>query len=142
MSGPPVAHGDELRFYYGGRTSRHRPYKQSDTQPGGATGLATILRDRFVSAEASFDGGTLTTKPITFEGTQFKINGNAAFGKLEIKFLDTSGKPIPGYQATIEGTDSVDISVEFDKPLGALRSTATQVEFKLYNAQLYSFWVQ
>jgi hypothetical protein len=142
MSGPPLVHGDELHFYYGGRTSRHGPNTMSDAKPGGAIGLATLLQDRFVAVEASFDGGTLTTKPLKFDGSTFKVNCNAAFGKLGVRLLDSSGKAIEGYQTNIEGVDSVDNEVEFDKPLSALRSKTVQVEFSLTNTQLYSFAVQ
>ena len=141
MSGPPLVHGEELRFYYGGRTSRHSPNTMSDATPGGYIGLATLLRDRFVAVEASFDGGTLLTKPLKFDGSNFKVNGNTAFGKLGVRLLDASGQVIDGYQATVEGVDSVEYLVHFDKPLAALRKKAVQVEFSLYNAQLYSFVV-
>jgi len=142
MSGPPLVHGDELRFYYGGRTSRHRPNTLKDAKPGGAIGLATIKQDRFVAVEASFDGGTLTTKLLEFDGSELFINCNAAFGELRITILDAAGKPIPDYQATVEGVDSVGHPVAFDRSLKDLGNRPLQSEFSLYNAQLYSFFVQ
>jgi hypothetical protein len=61
----PIAVGDELRFYYSGRTVRHAPYDGKDTSPlGNGVGFATIPRDRFVSLAASFDGGRIITKPV------------------------------------------------------------------------------
>src|SRR5262245_37546773 len=68
-SNPPIEVGDELGFYYGGRTYRHAPYDGKDTGPrAGSIGLATIPRDRFVSLDASFDGGEILTKPLTLKG--------------------------------------------------------------------------
>ncbi len=143
MSGPPIAVGDELRFYYGGRNFRHRPTQIADAAnpPEGNIGLATLLKDRFVSVEASFDGGTLITKPLRFEGSALNVNCNVAFGKLEARLLDRNGEPIDGYEATVEGVDLVDCSVPFDKSLAELPSQEIKIEFVLYNAQLYSFSV-
>ena len=40
---PPIVIGDELRFYYAGRTYRHGPYEGPDEGfSGGAIGMATI----------------------------------------------------------------------------------------------------
>ena len=64
----PIEMSDELWFYYSGRTYRHNPYKGTDSgdeiNPLGAIGVASIKRDRFVSLSASFDGGTIVTKPV------------------------------------------------------------------------------
>lgn len=142
MSSPPLVHGDKLQFYYAGESHRHSPSKLKDTKHGGGIGLATILRDRFVSVEASFDGGTLTTKPLILDGAGFYVNCNVAFGKLNVRLLDASGTPIPGYETSAEGVDAIDHKLEFGKPLSALRSKPVRVEFSLYNVQLYSFYVR
>lgn len=142
VSGPPLEQEDALHFYYGARTSRHNPNTMSDAKYGGAVGLATLLRDRFVSVEASFDGGTLMTQPIVFEGSSLRVNCNTGAGKMRVRITDHLGNGITGYSAIIEGVDSVDHSVEFDQSLQALSSQPVQIEFTLYNAQLYSFSVQ
>lgn len=142
MSGPPLPHEDELRFYYGGRTSRHRPNNMADAKPGGAIGLATVLKDRFVAVEASFDDGTLLTKPLQFAGEELFINCNTAFGEIGIRLLDRNGKPIDGYEATVDGVDSTAYTVEFDPPLSRLTGEPVRIEFSLANAQLYSFSVR
>jgi len=144
MSGPPLRHGKKLRFYYGGRNSRHRPTNVPDAAnpPEGNIGMATLLKDRFVAVEASFDGGTLTTKPLRFEGSTLYVNCNTSFGKLAVRLLDPDGNPMDGYQATIEGIDRVEHAVQFERPLGLLRAKAVRVEFTLSNAQLYSFFVE
>jgi len=142
MSGPPLTQGNELWFYYGGRSSRHRPNTMADAKAGGAIGMASLLRDRFVTVEASFDGGRLLTKPVKFEGAALKVNANTAFGKIEIRLLDDQGYPLKGYEASIEGVDSVEHTVPFEKAMKPLRGQAVRVEFKIYNAQLYSFSIQ
>lgn len=142
MSGPPLIRGDELRFYYGGRTSRHRPNTMADAKPGGAIGLATVLKDRFVAVEASFDGGSLTTKPLRFDGAAFKVNCNTSFGALGIRILDEGSHPIEGYETTIEGVDAVEHPVNFGQPISELSTQPIRIEFTLSNAQLYSFSIQ
>src|SRR5262245_16802152 len=82
-SNPPIVEGNELRFYYGGRTYRHAPYDGKDTGPrAGCIGLATIPRDRFVSLEASFDGGEVRTKPLHLKGKQLHLNAESDFGEI------------------------------------------------------------
>jgi len=144
MSGPPQVNGDELRFYYGGRAHRHRPTKVADSAPSvGNIGIASILQDRFVAVEASFDGGTLTTKPFRFEGSTLYVNCNTSFGKLGIRVLDQTGKPMEAYQTTIEGIDGVRCPVRFgENSIGQLCENPIRIEFTVNNARLYSFCVQ
>ena len=104
--------------------------------------MATILRDRFVAVEASFDGGTLTTRPLRLDGSKFNVNCNTSFGKLGVRILGRDGNPIEGYQATIKGIDLAEHPVRFSRPLSELGKQAIRIEFTLSNAQLYSFFIQ
>ncbi len=91
----PVIVGDEVRFYYGGRTQRHSPYFGSDSGPQEtAIGLATVPRDRFVSLGASFDGGMIFTKPQTGLGTRLHFNLEAAYGSVGVTLLDQDRKAV------------------------------------------------
>ena len=129
MSGPPLTSGDKLRFYYGGRNFRHRPTDVADEAdpPEGNIGLATMLRDRFVAVEASFDGGTLSTKPLRLAGDTLNVNCNTSFGKLGVRILDRDGNPLEGYQATVQGINQVEHPVRFSKPLGELGKQPVRV---------------
>lgn len=141
---PPVAVGDELWFYYSGRTYRHPPYKEKDSGPKfGCIGLAKIKRGRFVSLEASFDGGTVVTKPLTLNGSTLYLNANAAFGSVEVALLDDRGAPIPGWTGAVRGADSVAVPVAF-KPgsLETLAGKPVKIQFTLANAQLFGFRVK
>src|SRR6185295_1110003 len=94
-SNAPIAVGDELRFYYGGRTYRHAPYEGKDTGPrAGCIGLATIQRDRFVSLDASFDGGEIITRPLKLKGKNLHLNANSDFGEINVEALDSTGTSI------------------------------------------------
>ena len=144
MSGPPIAQDDELHFYYGGRNYRHRPTSIADEgTPTGSIGMASTIQDRFVAVEASFDGGTLTTKSFTFEGSDLYVNCNAAFGELGIRVLDQQGQNIEGLQSTIEGIDHISIQVNFSgHSFGKMLGNPVKLEFTLKNAQLYSFHIR
>ena len=141
---PPVLVDDELWFYYSGRTDRHSPYQGKDTgSKTGAIGLAKIKRSRFISLEASFDGGTLLTKPLALEGSELSVNANAAFGSIEVTIVDEEGKQLPGWKSIISGEDAVAAAVRFDKhSLEELAGRAVRIQFRLVNAQLFGFRVK
>jgi len=143
---PPIAVGDELRIYYGGRTYRHSPYQGKDTGPvAGGIGFATIRRDRFVSLEASFDGGQVITKPLKLTGKSLHLNAQSNFGEIVIEALplgvvagDPAGKPIARSQPIRR--DSLDGRVEWAE--GSLEGLDTPVVLRitLKNACLYALW--
>jgi len=136
---PPIAVGDELRFYYGGRTYRHSPYKGKDRgEPGGGIGLATIKRDRFCSLAASFVGGQVVTKPLKPCGKTLHLNAKSDFGQILVEVLDKAGK-VAATSKPIRA-DGVDIPVEWkDGGLGA-GDTAVTLRITLRNARLFALW--
>jgi len=143
----PLAVGDELRFYYGGRNCRHRgAYKGTDdVRNVGLSGLAgvglgTIKRDRFAGLVATFDPGTLLTKPLLLEGTRLHVNARVPFGVLEVALADVSGQVTEGTRGRIQETDGVDIVVPVRMPSGST-DRPVRLEFRLQNGTLYSFWV-
>jgi len=141
---PPVEVGDEWWFYYSGRTYRHSPYTGKDSGPKfGAIGLAKVKRGRLVSLEASFDGGTIVTKPLALAGSTLVLNANAAHGSIAVSLLDEAGKPVPGSEATVRGRDGLDLPVALKA--GLLKSLArkpVRIRFALANAQLFGFRVK
>lgn len=141
---PPISVGDELWFYYGGRTYRHSPYNGNDSGPSSChIGLAKIKRGRFVSLEASFDGGMVLTKPIILRGSQLFINANAEFGSIQVTLLDEQGNQIPGWQSTISGEDNIRIPVIFEQgSLEYLKGRCIRIQFVPENAQIFGFCVQ
>jgi hypothetical protein len=138
--------GDDLRIYYGGRTYRHSPYQGKDTGPkAGGIGFATIRRDRFVSLEASFDGGEVVTKPLKLKGKRLHINAQSNFGEIVIEALpagvaagDPVGRPIARSQPIRR--DSLDSVVEWAE--GSLEELDAPVvlRIRLKNACLYALW--
>jgi len=136
---PPIPIGDELRFYYGGRTYRHSPYQGKDKgEPGGGIGLATIVRDRFVSLAAPFEGGQIVTKPLKLAGKTLHLNAKSDFGQIIVEALDKAGKAIATSSAI--RADAVDIPVEWTEAGQDPTAAPVSLRITLKNARLFALW--
>jgi hypothetical protein len=94
--------GDELWFYYNGTPRSHGPLPPGVDEESFArrTGIfrASMRRDGFVSADAGYAGGELTTPLLAFEGNRLELNcDGSAGGWLQVEILDAEDRPIPGY---------------------------------------------
>lgn len=150
----PVRVGDELWIYYGGSNLSHGddayalPPEEVEAQgKGSAIGLAKLRLDGFVSLDAGPDGGTLLTKPLTFEGDRLRINANAKGGEMRIELVDAeTRKPLSGFVMEefepFEG-DAVEAEVQGRwRCASSLRSVAGRpvcLKFGMRNASLYAF---
>jgi hypothetical protein len=135
----PIAIGDELRFYYGGRMYRHGPYSGPDKGPEkGGIGFATIQRDRFVALEASFDGAEIVTKPVELKGA-LHLNAKSDFGEIVIELLNSDCKLIA--QSKPIRRDALRVPVEWQTAPEAVPSAAA-LRIKLQNAQLFALWCE
>jgi hypothetical protein len=159
--------GDQIYLYYCGANYTHgtpvlyRETFEDGTSTGrktkytGSIGLVTWPLDRFVSADAGAEEGTLTTVPIRFVGKRLELNyetkplgvvnqaGTPLFtGHVAVKILDPAGNPIPGFErsnplvkdsfrGTVTFNNSSDVSSLAGKPV--------VLQFRLQNAKLYSF---
>lgn len=141
---PPVYVDDEMWFYYGGRTYRHGPYNGKDTGPSSChIGLAKIKTGRFVSLEASFDGGTVLTKPLALQGSRLFVNANAEFGSIQVTLLDEQEGAMTGWQSEIAGINDVRIPVSFEGGgLDNLRDEYIRIRFEIRNAQVFGVRVE
>ena len=136
---PPLPVGRELRFYYGGRTGRHSPYRGPDAGPRlGGIGLATILRDRFVSLGASFDGGQIVTRPLRLRANRLHLNAKSDFGQILVEVLDPSDKVLARSRPLT--ADALDIPVDWDT--GSLEKLPGPVRLRitLRNALVFALW--
>jgi hypothetical protein len=82
----PLRIGDELIYYYG-CSSYGKNHPPSVRITGGGIFRARLRVDGFVSV----DGGTLTTRPLAFEGEDLYING---IGPISIEALAVDGRPL------------------------------------------------
>ena len=129
----------EIWLYYEGFTG-HRWFKQRREHQRGQVGLAILRLDGFASITGQ---GTLTTRPLTFEGSRLKINASGVdkyvgpgYGTVQVEVLDAkTGQPIP------VGGDKISHTVSWKgrSDLAGLRGKTIKLRFHLEKAKLFSF---
>ena len=142
----PVEMDDEIWIYYVGTNRDHDKFV--DPAASGllsGIGRAVMRRDGFVSADADYSGGFLTTSPLTFAGGSLELNMDAsAGGYIKVELLDESGKPIEGFSAdeadALTG-NSVRIPARWSSKgeLGKLAGKPVQLRFRMRDVKLYAF---
>ncbi|MBN1489329.1 MAG: hypothetical protein JXA69_05375 [Phycisphaerae bacterium] len=99
----PLRIGDELVYYFSASSfGKNRP--PTDRLRGGGIFRARLRPEGFVS----IDGGTLTTRPLRFEGEELIVN---AVGPVEVTVLTLGGQPLASARLT---GDSLAHEVRFD----------------------------
>ena len=154
-TGEPIRQGDQLYFYYSGRTYPHRPYyargnpeiiPKQLVEYDVNIGLATLRVDGFVSLEDHFGGGVVETKPLVFSGKQLHVNVDSRHGDFRVEVLDHAGDPIPGYTAEdcrSLRADKVDVTMKWKThgDLGGLEGKPVRLRFHLRRSRFFSFWI-
>jgi hypothetical protein len=137
--------GDELRFYFGA-FSGLSPKLGGNLYAGGSTGLAVLRRDGFASLDAGSRSGSVTTRPVTFQGRHLFVNLEAAQGELRVELLDSEGqvvKPFAAEDCVPMRTNSTRqaITWKHGKDLSIISGRPVRFRFHVTNGRLYSFWV-
>ena len=140
--------GDQLWFHYIGFSGNSglidSAYEYNGMHYGGATGMAVLRRDGFVSMEAGETAGTLVTRPVVFSGSYMFVNVDCPKGSLKIEVLDKEGKVLKGFSAKdckLIKEDSTIAKVKFKGNLSKLAGQPVRFRFTLENGALYAFWV-
>jgi len=137
--------GDQLYFpftaYSGVAPDGHR-----GMYTGGSVGIATLRRDGFASMDAGPTAGTLTTRPVTFNGSRLFVNVAAPRGELRVEVLDESENiiaPFTRANCVPVAVDSTlhEVAWRDGADLSSLRDRPVRFRFQLKNGSLYSFWV-
>lgn len=146
--------GDEVYVYYGGRPYLHNPGSAKDKRDTPRSiMLATLKRDRFVSIDATEDGGYMLTRPLAYPGGRLHINARTTspdgFVRVAVReghgvrdgewvadFRFEKSRPFSG-----DSLDAV-ISWEGNDTLGSFPSTVLRLHFWMESAELYSFWFE
>jgi hypothetical protein len=142
--------GDEVWLYYSASTYTHGTpclYRAENTgrhtTHTSSIGLAIWQRDRFVSADASSDGGTLTSVPVTFTGSRLELNARVREGgSIVVSLLDAAGKELPGFETSEPITgDNLRHEVHWQgsPDLAALVGKPVMLRFTMKSAELFSF---
>ena len=145
---PPLPVGDELWFYYGGRNSVHTGAGQGMVDNGtdagtrvlAGVGLASVKRDRLVALQASFDAGTVRTRPLCTSARTLHVNAEVPFGRLTVTVRDRNGEAVPCLSSDLTEVDGTDLVAL--EGLEALQGRAFVIDFTLRNGRLYGFWAE
>ena len=105
----------------------------------------TLRTDGFVSINAGFAGGELTTHPFTFAGGRLELNySTSAVGTVKVEVQDAAGTPQPGF--TLDDcpemfADVIDglVSWNGDPDLSALAGKPVRLRLWLKDADVYAF---
>ena len=138
-----LAVGDEVWIYFAGLDVSHK--EQSLLKSDGARTRAILRLDGFLSADAAYTGGELTTRPLLFNGDRLQLNlATGAGGVLRLEILDGNGKPVPGF--TLEQADEINgnyirvmASWRRSSELGPLAGKPVKLRFVMRDTKLYSF---
>ena len=101
------------------------------------------------TSSVGFDGGSVTTRPVEFEGSNAVLRLNAKadhHARVEVEVLDAQGKSLGDYAGDavipVKG-DGVNLSATWKnrKSIGELAGRSIRLRFKLTNARLYSYTI-
>jgi len=114
-------------------------------QPTAHLDRYTLRQDGFASVRAGYDGGTLITTPLLFQGNALYINfSTSAAGSVRVALLDESAKPITGFSD--EDSDEIIgnmieriVSWNGQTDVGAYAGKSVRLKFTLKDADIYGF---
>ncbi|MFV2068451.1 MAG: hypothetical protein ACC645_15885, partial [Pirellulales bacterium] len=96
------------------------------------------------SIEASYGGGTFTTKPLLFSGSRLVINAEtSAVGGIRCEIQDASGKPLDGFRGedcVVFYGDEIAHTVRWQggTDLSKLAGKPVRLYFQMNDSDLYS----
>lgn len=140
-----VRFGDYLYQYYGGYDVTHGLPESHQRMPVGSLCALRQRVDGFVSADAPWSGGELTTPPVVFSGSRLTLNLDAsAMGACRVGLLDDRGRPLEGLGPDqcdeLRGNDTARVVTwQGRADLGHLAGRPVCLQFHLRAARLFAF---
>jgi len=143
----PVRVGDELWIYFVGTNRDHAGYidRAAEGRLLSGVGRAVMRLDGFISADADYTGGEITTPPIKFSGKNLQLNlDTSAGGSVLVELLDAKGQSIKGYtqaEATPLCGNSVRMPVTWGRRrnVSELAGKPIKIRFIMRDCKLYAF---
>ncbi len=130
----PIEMGDEVWLYCGAWDNDHGLIDRN-----ASAFIAKWRLDGFTSMSGS---GSLTTKPVSFDGNALYLNANAENGSITVSLLDKNGDYIPGFEESDEITsDDVNSLVTWNgkSDLSSLANKEVVIKFNAENSDIYAF---
>ena len=140
-----VRNSDEIWLYYTGFDFNHGSYDQKVDRKKGVISRAVLRLDGFVSADAEYTGGSLTTIPLTFEGRRLELNVNSgAGGECQVEVLAGDNSPFRGFRrqdCDVIRSNAVAHTVTWigSSDVSALQGKTVRLRFHMRDARLYAF---
>ncbi len=146
----PIPMGSELWLYYTGGNSEHGPAPSNildpaASEPQDAISRAVMRLDGFVSADAEYTVGELTTPPLIFAGERLLLNvDTSGGGEVKVEIQDECGNPIPGHtlaEARPLNGNSIAMPARWSggDNVGALADRPVRLRFVMNDCKLYAF---
>lgn len=142
----PVRMGDELWIYYSGANHDHSSRVDGKAAKEETAISRAILRlDGWVAAEADYEGGSMLTPPMRFDGSRLELNvDTSAGGVVRVEIVEESGKPIRGFamhEAEEITTNDVKAVVRWKNgaDVSRLAGRPVRLRFLMRSAKLYAF---
>jgi len=139
-----IRNGNELYMYYHGCDFTHGDYNPERDKFVGTISRLVLRLDGYVSADAEYGGGTLTTVPLVFNGKRLELNVQTSVaGTVGVEIQDPEGAAIPGFALSdcgvIKGnyTRKV-VTWRGSSDLSALAGRAIRLHFLMRDAKLYA----
>lgn len=116
---------------------------QNYGQPTACLHRYSLRLDGFASVEAGYEGGEMTTRPLTFEGDALFLNfATSAAGGIRVEIQDVAGHPIPGFSladCAEQIGNEIERAVNFSGgSLAKIAGKAIRLRFVLKDADLFS----
>ena len=117
---------------------------QDYAQPTSHLHRYTLRIDGFISLNASYDGGEMSTKPLRFTGDTLFLNfSTSAAGFIKVEILDIEGKSIKGFELEnakelIGNEIEKAVSWQGNPDLTKLMDKPVRLRFVMKDADLYS----
>ena len=127
-----------------GRAEMSVYLNQDYAQPTSHLHRYTLRIDGFISLNASYDGGEMTTKPLRFTGDTLFLNfSTSAAGFIKVEILDIQGNSIEGFELEnakelIGNEIEKAVSWQGNPDLTKLMDKPVKLRFVIKDADLYS----
>ena len=140
-----VRQGDELWIYYTGYDFMHADSDQKVDRKKGVISRAVLRLDGFVSVDAAYTGGQLTTVPFHFKGSRLELNVNtSAGGSVQVEILDGAGTSLTGFtrhDCDVIRVNSTAHTVTWkgSSDVSSLQEKVVKLRFQMRDSKLYAF---
>ncbi len=107
-----------------------------------------LRTDGFVSLQADYEGGTVTTRPFTFGGSRLRLNySTSAAGSIRVEVQDSSGNALSGFglaDCPIIFGDELERMVTWKEgpDLTSLAGQSVRLKFEIKDGDLFSMQFQ